>query len=330
MSDGMIADDLFVGVTTWNSELLLEHCLKSIQTTTNGIGAKVGVVDNVSRDRSAQIAKDMGANVVVEHCSQSIALNRLLSMSRARHTLLIHADVILLSQRWYDICSRRLAEDVALVSPEDIGCGPLTRPYGAGKPESSFMLFDTVKARHSRTLVWSRRRGIPWPHLRLNLDRDHVTHGLPDTLGRLGYRWCPMRVHASPSDPSCVYTPPFIPEYWSDDLSSLRYAMGNFYSLDGEVTHYHNWYDRASKDVPITSTDTTGGSGHGLPLAYLSQGTRRFLDDFCAGSLSLPRLQEAQRVPLETPRHRPDLARPWKSRSDADTTSTSLDANVAR
>jgi glycosyltransferase involved in cell wall biosynthesis len=88
--------DSFVGVTTWNSEIFLEHCLRSILRTTDGLRVHVGVVDNFSSDRSLDIAHNMGAEVRVERCSQAIALNRLLSMSNARHTLLIHSDVILL------------------------------------------------------------------------------------------------------------------------------------------------------------------------------------------------------------------------------------------
>ena len=304
-------DDLFVGVTTWNSEILLEGCLRSIRATTSGLRARVGVVDNVSTDRSVEIASDMGADVRVERCSQAIALNRLLSMSNAKHTLLLHSDAILLSPRWYDICSRRLVGDCALVSPEDIGCGPLTRPYGAGMPESCFMMFDTEKARRARTWTWIRRRGVPWPRLRFDFDHYYVTHDLPRTLRRRGYGWCPMRVHASPIEPSEPYIPAFVPEYWSDELSHLRYAMGNFYSLDGEFIHYHNWFDRVPKDVPLTSTETTDGNGKGLPLAFLSLGTRRFLDDMRAGTLLLPSMDEPPRMPKETARHEPDRGRAW-------------------
>src|SRR2546430_1715750 len=149
-------DDLFVGVTTWNSELFLEHCLRSIHRTTDGLRTRIAIVDNFSSDRSVEIGRGLGAEVRVEHCSQAIALNRLLAMSRARHTLLIHSDVILLSPEWYATCSRHLSGGIALVSPEDIGCGPLTRPYGAGMPESCFMLFDTAKAKRARIFSWSR------------------------------------------------------------------------------------------------------------------------------------------------------------------------------
>lgn len=302
--------ELFVGVTTWNSERFLEHCLRSVRRCTDGLRARIGIVDNVSTDRSVQIARDFGAHVQQERCSQAIAMNRLLSMSDAPSTLLIHSDVVLLSPAWYPICRRRLAGNVALVSPEDIGCGPLTRPYGAGMPESCFLFFDTAKARRCRTWGWARRRGLPLPRLHLDLENYYVTHDLPATLGRRGYSWQPMRVHASPES-GLPYRPPFTPEYWSDELGRLRYGMGNFYSLDGEITHYHNWFDRVPKDVPLDSLETTEGAGKGLPLAYLSLGTRRFIEDLQAGELRLPSATEPLRAPRATPRHAPDLARPF-------------------
>lgn len=303
--------DLFVGITTWNSEFFLEYCLRSIRQTTDGLNVRIGVVDNLSSDRSVEIAKDFGAEVRLEYCNQAIALNRLLSMSSGRLTLLLHSDVILLSPNWYSICDAHLKRDIALVSPEDIGCGPLTRPYGRGMPESCFMLFDTDKAHRARSLVWPKRRGIPWPELRLNLDHYYVTHDLPATLSRKGYSWHPMRVHASPRESAPVYTPPFTPEYWSGDLSYLRYGMGNFYSLDGQITHFHNWFDRVPKDVSLDSCDTTEGNGKGLPLAYLSLCTQRFIEDLKANRIVLPPINEPQQEPKETPRHIPDLTRPF-------------------
>lgn len=304
-------NDLFIGVTTWNSELFLPHCLRSIRDTTQGTRVRVGIVDNMSTDRTLEIASEFGIPVHQERCSQAIALNRLMSMSEATHTLLIHSDVVLLSPDWYPTCGRHLTGDVALVSPEDIGCGPLTRPYGAGMPESCFMLFDTAKARQCRTVGWIRRRGVPWPRLHLDLDDYYVTHDLPTTLSRRGYTWKPMRVHASPNEPHAEYRPPFTPEYWSEELGRLRYGMGNFYSLDGQVTHYHNWFDRVPKDVPLDSRETTEGAGKGLPLAFLSLGTRRFIEDLEHGNLALPSPSEPHREPRATPRQEPDLVRPF-------------------
>jgi glycosyltransferase involved in cell wall biosynthesis len=307
-----MALDLFVGVTTWNSELFLPHCLESIRRTTGGLKVQIGVADNRSTDRSVEIARDFGARVHIEYCRQSIALNRLLSMSNARVTLLLHSDVVLVSPRWFAVCDAHLRGSVALVSPEDIGCGPLTRPYGAGMPESCFLLFDTRKAKDMRQWVWVRRKKIiPWPERKLDLDDYYVTHDLPATLARHGYTWQPMRVHPSPREPEPVWRPSFTPEYWSEKLEDLRYAMGNFYSLDGEITHYHNWFDRVPKDVPLDSRETTEGNGKGLPLAFLSLGTRTFLSDVARNDLRLPSLDDPDPVPMETPRHVPDLERPF-------------------
>jgi len=306
-----MAVELFVGVTTWNSEMFLEDCLASIRRTTDPKTARIGVVDNVSTDRSVEIARDFGAKVHVERCSQAIALNRLLDMSDGRRTLLLHSDVILLSPRWYPVCDARMTGNVALVSPEDIGCGPLTRPYGKGKPESCFMLFDTEKARRMRTWTWIRRRRIPWPVLRLDLEDYYVTHDLPETLARRGYTWVAMTPHGSPRETAPAYQPAFTPQYWAPEFAYLRYGMGNFYSLDGEITHYHNWFDRVPKDVPLDSRETTEGAGKGLPLAFLSLGTRRFLDDLRDGRLVLPDPSEPQPEPREAPRHEPDLNRPF-------------------
>jgi len=303
--------ELFVGVTTWNSELFLAQCLEAIRKTTEGVSLQIGVVDNRSTDRSVEIGRTHGAKVHVEYCSQAIALNRLLSMSEGRVTLLMHSDVILLSPRWFHVCDAHLRGNVALVSPEDIGCGPLTRPYGKDMPESCFMMFDTKKARELRQWVWVRRKGIPWPERRLDLEDYYVTHDLPTTLARGGYTWQRMRVHASPRESAPVYRPQFTPQYWSEDLEDLRYAMGNFYSLDGEITHYHNWFDRVPKDVPLDSRETTEGNGKGLPLAYLSLGTRNFLNDLAAGAVRLPSADEPAREPRQTPRHEPDLERPF-------------------
>ena len=85
--------------------------------------------------------------------------------------------------------------------------------------------------------------------------------------------------------------------------------MGNFYSLDGQITHYHNWFDRVPKDVPLDSLETTEGEGKGLPSAYLSLGTRNFIDDLQTGRVVLPALDEPLTSPAATPRHTPDLTR---------------------
>src|SRR5262249_59909252 len=91
--------DCFIGITSWNSEGFLGHCIDQVHRTTRG-RARVVVLDNVSTDRSAEVARARGAEVIVRKCSQPRALNALLAMSRSRYTLLIHSDVILLHDNW--------------------------------------------------------------------------------------------------------------------------------------------------------------------------------------------------------------------------------------
>lgn len=49
------SSQLFVGITTWNSELLLPICLDSLRKT--AVDAEVVVLDNFSLDRSQEIAR---------------------------------------------------------------------------------------------------------------------------------------------------------------------------------------------------------------------------------------------------------------------------------
>src|SRR5262245_60639454 len=96
--------ELFIGITTWNSELFLSHCLEAIRATTVGIATDIVVLDNCSDDGSVEIARDFGVTVLRERCGQADALNRLVARSHGSYTLLMHPDVILLEQNWFNIC----------------------------------------------------------------------------------------------------------------------------------------------------------------------------------------------------------------------------------
>jgi glycosyltransferase involved in cell wall biosynthesis len=302
-------DTVFVGVTTWNSELFLDACLQSVKQTLRGVKYRLVTLDNCSTDRSVAIAESHGAEVVQQKCSQATALNKLLSRSRAEYTLLMHSDVILVSNDWFPACRSQFSDSVALVSPEDIGCGPLTRPYGANMPESCFMLFDTAKAKRCRDTVFYLRRGIvPWWRTSFNFDHYYVTHDIPETLAKRGYTWSMMTVHPSPRDAEPIFEPSFTPEYWSSELGTLRYAMGNFYSVGDIITHYHNWFDRVPKGIGADSKETTEGHGRGLPMAFLSIGTENFLRDYREGTLQLPAVSVPRPEPKVTQRNEPNLS----------------------
>src|SRR5262249_17227336 len=153
---------------SWNSEAFVPRCIRAIQATTEAQTTKIVVLDNGSEDASVKLARDLGATVSVERCSQADALNRLASLSRARYTLLIHADIIMLSPNWLALCRSKITDRCALVSPEDIGCGPLTRPFGAEKPESSFLFFRTSVLRNLRSIHWQRRGLVKIPRRRID------------------------------------------------------------------------------------------------------------------------------------------------------------------
>lgn len=290
--------ELFVGITSWDSAQFLGRCLQAVRDTTRGVSCRLVVLDNVSSDDSARIAREHGAEVIVRGCSQPDALNRLLAMSRSPCTLLAHSDVVMLSPRWFDLCRAQLRDDVALVSPEDIGCGPYSRDFGAGQPESSFLFFDTAKARKSRITLWERGvAGLRWPRRVVDFYGPHITHHLPARLEARGYSWKAMNVLISPAQAEPIYRPAFAPCVWTEELANLRYGLGNFYSLGGEVTHYHNWYDRVGKDVDPASQDTTAPHGAGFPVAYISRYTQNFLSDLDAGRLVLPSPVPPARTP---------------------------------
>jgi len=290
--------DLFVGVTTWNSANFLSVCLGAIRKHTQNYNVQLAVVDNCSDDDSAQIAQKFGATVIVHRCRQGDALNLLLSRSDAPYSLLLHSDVVLLNSQAVAICMAKLDNHTVLVSPEDIGCGPYTRPFGVGKPESSFLFVATKPFRRTAITIWKRWHLIPYAIRRLDFYGDHISDRLPQRISKRGYFWKPMLVHASDHVEEPIYVPPFRPSVWSDELSYLRYGLGNFYSLDGVITHYHNWYDRLNLAVSEDSRETSGSDGTGFPLAYIRAYSTAFLRDYQANGLVLPAALESTRIPV--------------------------------
>jgi glycosyltransferase involved in cell wall biosynthesis len=290
--------ELFIGITTFNSGLFIGHCLDSLMKTTRGTHRRIVLCDKFSSDGTAAIARKAGAEVVSSAASQADAYNILFSMSRSPYTLIIHADTVLLSDKWFELCKSRIRDNVALVSPHDIGCGPYTRPFGAGMPESSFLFFDTKKILKARITRWHRRLGVPLPQRCVDFYGSHITHNLPAHLRRAGLSWFPMEVHTSNKVSEPIYVPDFKPNVWSDELPYLEYGFGNFYSIDGVITHYHNWYERRIENTAVSDPRaTTEKDGKGFPLGYIKAGTEAFLRDHSSGNLSLPPAVPSARKP---------------------------------
>ena len=289
--------ELFIGITCWNSELFLPICLQAIHDMTRGVNFRIVVLDNSSTDNSTTLAYNFGAEVVVEACSQADALNRLVYMSDAPYTLLLHSDVVLLDSHWFDLCRSKIDTKTILISPEDIGCGPYTRPFGIGMPESSFLFAATDALCKTRIVQWTSWHRLSIPRRCIDFYGNHITHRLPQRLRECGYTWYPMLVHTSDVVPEPIYNPCFAVPIWSEELAYLRYGLGNFYSIDGVITHYHNWYERVDMDVEPTSQRTTGYDGTGFPVAYIKVYTQTFLRDHAAGTLILPQALKTERVP---------------------------------
>lgn len=290
--------ELFIAIPTWNSALFLESCLSQIEATCRDVNYQVGVLDNGSTDSTISIARAHGCRIEVRECLLPDALNRLASWSRSPYTLFIHADTILLSPEWFGRCKAKLTGANALLSPQDIGCGPFTRPWGKNKPESSFMLFRTADLRRLRNTRWVRRFRLRMPQRVVNFYSKNVTHYLPDELERRGLTWVPMKVHTSCHLDQRVCVPSQDTECWTDELSYLQYGLGNFYSIDGLITHYHNWYERL---IDNKHTKQRKPERSLIPLDYISQRTREFLSDLAVGNVALPDADEPEREPMIIP-----------------------------
>jgi glycosyltransferase involved in cell wall biosynthesis len=298
MAPNDLSGDLFVGITSWNSALFLPHCLDALRRTTSGIRTRICVIDNASSDASASLARERGAEVVVRSCTQVEALQQLVRSSRSRFTLLLHADVIVLAPDWFERCTARLGGNTVLISPEDIGCGPFTRPFGAGMPESSFLLFETAGLRRARNLVWRRRYRLPVPRRELDFYGDHVTHNIPRRLAQQGLTWQPMNVYISNAEREPLFIPDPDVTLWNDELGHLRYGLGNFYGIDGCITHYHNWYDRVITARAGQGSSTPSKAKREFPAAFINAYSQRFLADYQAGSIDLPRDLSTKRLPV--------------------------------
>lgn len=99
-----------------------------------------------------------------------------------------------------------------------------------------------------------------------------------------------MAVHWSDRVKEPIFKPTDAPEVWSEELSFLRYGLGNFYSVNGTVTHYHNWYDRISS--------LSHRRRISFPPEYIRTYTRAFLSDLEAGSVVIPIPVTSDRKPV--------------------------------
>src|SRR5947207_11118737 len=85
----LMARDLFVGVTTWNSATLLPASLASIRRHTDERRTRLMILDNFSTDATVDIARSFDADVLQRRSGQAAALMDLFNASRSELTLLV-------------------------------------------------------------------------------------------------------------------------------------------------------------------------------------------------------------------------------------------------
>lgn len=279
--------DLFIGITTWDDAHVLPDCLDALARTLGGVRYEVEVFDNGSADDSVAVARGRGCRVHVGSAPQGDALNWLLARSRAPRTLLMHSDVFMLAPGWFGLLTGLLERDCVLVSPEDIGLGNYKRPFGKDKPESSFMFFDTRWAQSAARFDWRealrRLRNGTGGLKGFDFYGDHVTHRMPGVVASDGKRWAMLGVLPSAYFEKPVYTFEDEGIEWERDASHRVYGFGNFYHWNGTLTHYHNWYARWNALWSQKKIDQ-----HGHPVSFFPRYTKRFLEDFRAGTVTYP------------------------------------------
>lgn len=287
---------LFIGITTFNSSFFLPTCLSSIKRCfENIIDYKVCIVDNESNDTSRQIALSFNCDVIKKRCIQADALNILIGRSSGECTLLLHSDVALLSKEIWPLLKNIMHSHDVLVSPEDIGLGNYDRiKMGAGMPESSFMLWKTKEALSLRSLrIYNNytlksfvgRLFRSLPIYCLDFYGPHITHHIPKLLKLNGFNWVKMKVHPSTKLPEPWFINTDANVKWvENDWGYREYGFGNFYSIEGHITHYHNWFSREISDsVGHYKLDDCKVS-----VAYIKAYSERFKKDFEKDVVHLP------------------------------------------
>lgn len=86
--------DLSIIITSFNTKSLLTSCIKSIKKNTSGIDYEIIVIDNASADGSAQAAKGLGANIIVNNNNPGFAKanNQGTKVSKGEYVLFLNSD----------------------------------------------------------------------------------------------------------------------------------------------------------------------------------------------------------------------------------------------
>jgi N-acetylglucosaminyl-diphospho-decaprenol L-rhamnosyltransferase len=161
--EATIAPDLSVVLVSYNTRDLLDACLKSLGAGLGGRAAEIWVVDNASRDGSAEQvrASHPGVRLIVnpENIGFACACNQALRRANGKYLLLLNPD---------SLAPPGALDQLAAVldtHPEAAVCGPLLLNTD-GSPQISWARFPTLTS-----------------ELRGRLDRSQSPYRLEDFAG---------------------------------------------------------------------------------------------------------------------------------------------------
>lgn len=113
--------DVSVVIVTWNSRNWIIECLRSAESSLNGLTAEFIVIDNASSDDTVDAARDAAAvmkcrtEIIINNSNKgfSAASNQGIAVSRGRNVLLLNPDISAGEESIY-LLAKKLDEDTTL------------------------------------------------------------------------------------------------------------------------------------------------------------------------------------------------------------------------
>ena len=146
--------DVSIIIVNWNTRSLLERCLSSVMAGVDGVATQVLVVDNGSRDGSAELVASGFPEVDLvrnqENAGFARANNQAFAMARGRYVLLLNPDTELRNDavrqmvQFLDADPRRAGATAVLRNPD----GTLQR-YHKRLPRWRFILWSETVLRNA-------------------------------------------------------------------------------------------------------------------------------------------------------------------------------------
>ena len=173
--------DVAVIVVSWNTRDILRGCLRSVHEQTQGVSFQVFVIDNNSHDGSADMVRTEFPDVTLianaENRGFAAACNQGMQVARARYTLLLNPDTVVLD----DAISRcvRYADlhlDVGIVGCQVLEDEDRITPTGFSFPSplNVFLALSGLSRAFPRSRLFGRPE-LSWWDRRSERDVDVVT-----------------------------------------------------------------------------------------------------------------------------------------------------------